>query len=206
MKYKIGGDGRVSASAKHVILDEEEKVGIWVQPGAITAAYRLQDQWKALRRESLVAVATELQKPLEELTDEERDTADFSINEDLIESVSKVMRSCFVRWDEGLVEFDGKPAKPQDVIDDGQTALDIWIAYICEHELPTVWRIMDVAAGRARELEGNSSRPSAGTGAMEEAPQPVGGPELTASSAQPTAVPEQPAPSAGTSEVPASPA
>jgi hypothetical protein len=208
MKYKIGKDGRVTAKARHVILHEEDGVGIgvWVQPGAITAAYRSQDQWVVQTRASIAAYADRIGKAVDELTEQERKAVDVAVTDEMVESLAAVLHSCFVRWDDGLVEFDGAQVEPYQKIDDaGTTALDVWVMHMCEHEMPTVWKILGVAGKRAQELEGNSAGPSGGTGGTDEEQRAVAAPESTANDAPPVATPEPPAHSAGISGVPASP-
>jgi hypothetical protein len=204
MKYKIDR-GRLTAKSRHVVLDEETGAGVWVQPGAVTAAYRLQDLWRDMLQRAREEHAAALGKPVGELTAEERDNVDPFVTEEFVQSLSTVLRSCVVRWDEGLVELDGRSAEIDEETSEGVTALDMWIEHMCEHEMPTVWQILGVAGKRARDLEGNSQGPSAGTGGTDEERQAAEAPESTASAAPSIGDQERSARSAGISEVPVVP-
>jgi len=207
MKYRIGKDGRVDVGGFHVILDEEQNLGVWVQPGAITRVQRLQDQWQELAMNSKKAIAAKLGKPVEDLEDKDLEGFDIKYTCDFVEALSSVVKSCFIRWDEGLVEFDGVgPVAADHKISDGVTAQDLWIDHLCEHDVPTAFRILGAATGRVRALEGNSQGPSAGTGATDEAQQAAAAPESTATAVPSIEDPEHQKPSAGIAAVPASPA
>lgn len=205
MKYEITSGGHVAANGQRFVLDADSGAGVLVQPAATTAAYRLQDRWREMYRAATAELAERLGKKPDELTDDERKNLDVPITEEFIASLEAVMRSCFVGWDDGLVQFEGTSVKPSAEVGDGLTAADAWIRYMCEHDVPTVIQIMATAAGRAQELEGNSEGPSAGTGGTGEEQQAAEAPESTATAVPSTADQAPASPSADISEVPASP-
>lgn len=206
MKYKISSEGRVAVGERHVVLDEETGNGVWVQPGAVTAAHRLQGQWKRLFDEALLKYAESEGKSADEVTEAERANIEPTVTEDFTSALSAALETCLVRWDEGLVELDdGTPVGPNEEVCPGTTARDAWVEHMAEHDVRTAVRLLAAASGIQADLSGNSSGPSGGIGATEEAPAPAEARESTVTDDQ-RAAPQAPAErAAGTSEVPVSP-
>ncbi len=228
MSFKIDKSGSVRAAAGvHVSLDfcspcdgsgcdacsgtgfDPDGKGIWVQPVNTLALQSISDQIQAEVRQGLKEHATSLGKQPHELTDEERKAVKDRLSQQTLENMAHALTTAFLRWDEGFVEDDSDPPRPlapEDLVGES-TALELWVSYMVQHQ-PTlvIDRILVAGTRRAEELEGNSSRPSDGTGATDKEPQPVDSQGSTASADRSESGQAPPVDSADTSAARESPA
>lgn len=184
-------------------------LGIHVQPVSGIALQTMQDEWNAEIKSNVADYAELIGKTPKELTPEDLQQVPLRLSATLIDNIYSVLATTFLRWDAGLVDDGADPPSvfgPDDVVgEDGTTAFQLWARHMCEHRTPLVInRIFPAANDRAVALEGNSSRPSGGTGDTDEAPSPTGGPESTAiegRSARSSELPKASAPTSEASEI-----